>query len=193
MKARRNCLIIRAFNEQKESHEVTMADGSKVNLFLGRKYSENDRESNPNVCDIISVGDGIEDLFVGDKIIVHHNVVKNEATHLGRKDGYTTLSVPYNHLIYAKIKEDGEIVPLKGTIIAERIARKKLSEFDITECTEPMKFKVVSVPDGYNDVLPSQNILCYKLSDYEVIYHYNNRECKAIRILQDDIIGVFTD
>ncbi len=193
MKARKNNLIVKAFIEQKESHEIQMPDGTSINIFLGRKYNENSREANPTVCDVISIGEGISDISYGDKIIVHHNTITNEAVHIEKKDGYITLNVPYNNLIYAKIDTEGNLIPLKGSIIAERIPKDKLSAFDITEGSDPMKFKVVSVPEGYDDVKPNNKILCYKLSDYEMVYHYNNKEHRAVRILHEDILGVVQD
>lgn len=170
-----------------------MPDGSSIELFIGRKYNENDREAAPNICNVIAVGEGIEDIQVGDNIIVHHNMVKNDASHIEKKDGYVIFSMPYSNLIYAKIDDDGNLTPVSGTIIAERIQAKKLSQFDYTEKTEPMKFKVVSVPDNYTDVQANQNVLCYKMSDYEIVYHHKGTEHRAIRILQDDILGVFND
>jgi len=193
MKAKKNYLIVKAFIEQKESHEIVMPDGSKLNLFLGRKYNENNREANPTICEVIVVGDGIPDISVGDNIILHHNTITNEAIQIEKKDGYVTLNVHYDSLVYAKVLEDGTLVPLKGYIIAERIEREKINDFDVLGGTEKMKFNVISTPSGYDDVKPNQKILCYKLSDYEMVYHYKNKECRAIRISQDDILGVFID
>lgn len=193
MKAKKNHLILKAHLEQKEVHKIKGKDGKEIELFIGRKYSENGREAEPNVCEVVAVGDGISDISVGDKIIVHHNTVKNDAAHIEKKDGYVLLSAPYNRLVYAKINDDGSLSPLSDCVIAERIAAKKLSQFDYTDRNEEYKFKVISVPDGYEDVKPSQNILCYKLSDYEIVYHYNSQEKRAIRIMQEDILAVFED
>ena len=191
MKAKKKCLILKANLTQKETHKVSMADGSSIDIFIARKYNENDREASPNICNVVSVGDGIPDISEGDNIIVHHNTVKNDACHIEKKDGHVYLSIPYDNLIYAKISDDGELTPVGNSIIAERIDCKKLSQFDYTERTEPMKFKVVSVPSHYTEVKPNQNILCYKMSDYEIVYHHKDSEHRAIRILQDDILGVF--
>jgi hypothetical protein len=193
MKAKKNHLILKAYLEQKETLRIKGKDGQYVELYMGRKYNENGRESHPNVCEVVAVGEGITDINVEDKIVVHHNTITNDGAHIEKKDGYVYLSAPYNRLIYAKINEDGSLSPLSDCIIAERIAAPKLSQFDYTEKTEQYKFKVVTVPDGYEDVRPGQNVLCYKLSDYEIVYHYNNVEKRAIRIMQDDILAVFAD
>lgn len=170
-----------------------MPDGGTLDLFIGRKYNENDREAAPNICNVLCVGEGIPDISVGDNIVVHHNTVKNDACHIEKKDGYVYISIPYDSLVYAKISSDGTLIPVGNSIIAERIPAKKLSQFDYTEKTEPMKFKAIAVPSHYTDVKPNQNILCYKMSDYELVYHHNGQERRAIRILQDDVLGVFNE
>ena len=168
-----------------------MPDGSKISIYIGRKYGENNREINPSVCEVVSVGENVTEVSVGDTIIVHHNLIMNEASYIER-DGQTVyMGIPAGELIYAKIKEGGELVPVFNNLIAERVVKPKVSELEFEQKTEQMKFKVISVPDGYTDVEPGQYILAYKLSDYEMVYHYKNRESRAIRIAANDILGVF--
>lgn len=191
MKARRNQLIVKANLEQKESHEVDMLDGSKLNLYIGRKYGENNREVNPSVCEIVSVGENVTEVSEGDTIIVHHNLITNEASHI-KKEGQTVyIGMPAGELIYAKIEKDETLVPVFNNIIAERVLVPKKSELEFEQKTEPMKFKVISVPSNYEDVKPGQHILAYKLSDYEMVYHYKNKERRAIRIASRDVLGIF--
>lgn len=191
MKAKRKHLIVKANLEQKESHEISLPDGSTISIYLGRKYGENNREINPTVCEVLSVGDDVTEVSVGDTIIVHHNMIMNEAAHI-KKDGQIVyMGVPATDLIYAKITEDGGLVPVFNNLIAERVVMPKKSELEFEQKTEPMKFKVISTPQGYDDVKAGQYILAYKLSDYEMVYHYKNKERRAIRISANDILGVF--
>lgn len=191
MRAKRKCLIVKAYLEQKESHEVRLPDGTTINLYLGRKYGENNREINPTVAEVVSVGDEITDVELGDKLILHHNLIMNEANYIDKQGQYVWLGIPYNELVYAKIAYDGTLIPLKGTLIGERIVKEKVSEFEYEEKTEPMKFKILTTPEGYDDVKAGDTILAYKLSDYEMVYHHDNRECRAIRISTDDVLGIY--
>lgn len=191
MKAKRKCLIVKAHLEQKESHEVRMPDGSVINLYIGRKYGENNREINPTVVEVVSVGDEIEDILVGDTLIVHHNLIMNEANHIKRDGQMVWLGIPYNDLLYAKVYADGTLEPLYKCVLAERIVKPRKSEFEFEDKTEPMKFRVLKTPQGYDDVKSGDTILAYKLSDYEMVYHHNNKECRAIRISIDDILGIY--
>lgn len=181
---------MKSFLDQKESHSIDMPDGSVLNLYMGRKYNENNREANPTVCEVVDVGEGVDDISIGDSLVVHHNTLANEASQFYKKDGYTYLSIPNNSLIYGKVIESGEMIPIKGYIIAKRIPRQKLSHLDITEETSHNQFEVVTIPEGYDEVLPGQTIICYKFSDYEVFYHYKNIEHRVIRISTEDILAI---
>ena len=191
MKAKRKSLIVKAHLEQKESHNVQLPDGSVISLYIGRKYGENNREINPTLVEVISVGDEVDNISVGDKLILHHNLVMNEASYI-KKDGQLVwMGIPANEMVYAKINEDGSLEPIFKSLIGERILKPKVSKLEYEEKTEQMKFRILRVPKGYSDVKEGDTILAYKLSDYEMVYHYNNKECRAIRINQDDVLGVF--
>jgi hypothetical protein len=191
MRAKRKSLIVKAHLEQKESHEIQLPDGSTISIYLGRKYGENNREINPTIAEVVSVGDEVFDIEVGDKLILHHNTIMNEAAYIRKENQIVWIGIPYNELVYAKLNSDGTLTPLRDTLIGERIVRPKVSELEYEEKTEQMKFKILSVPDGYKDVKPGDTVLAYKLSDYEMVYHHNNKECRAIRIDSKDVLGIF--
>lgn len=191
MKAKRKCLIVKAHLEQKESHEIQLPDGSTINIYLGRKYGENNREINPTIAEVVSVGDEVHDISIGDKLILHHNLILNEATYIKRDGQIVWLGIPANEMVYAKVSDEGGLEPLYKSLIAERIVKPKVSELEFEEKTEQTKFKILRIPKGYEDLNEGDTVLAYKLSDYEMVYHYNNRECRAIRINVDDVLGIY--
>jgi hypothetical protein len=194
MKPKKNHIIVKSYEEQKESHQVKCDDGSVINLYIGRKYGENSREINPVVCEVISIGDGVEDIEKGDLLIVHHNMLINEALRIERniEEMSVTLTLHVDNMIYAKInKETGDTEPMMGSIIAERIDNPTESILWTQTNTHDTTFKVVSVPKGYEDVKPGDKIICYKLSDYEMVYNFNGSERRGIRILKEDILAVY--
>ena len=193
MKARRKHLIVKSWDEQKETHQIKCDDGRVINLYIGRRYSENSREQNPVVCEVLSAGEDISEIKVGDLLIVHHNVLTNEACIIERdiEQQYTILTILSDNTIYAKINNDGSLSPLNGNCIAERIQKPPASTIIISPWDENLdtEFIVKAVPENY-DVKVGDRILCYKYSDYEMVFHYNNEERRAIRIWRDDILGV---
>jgi hypothetical protein len=195
MKAKRKQLIVKSYNEQKETHVIDGVDGEKIQIYIGRKYGENSREINPVVCEILSVGEDISSVEVGDLLIVHHNVLTNEGQII--KIDYNTqstiLAIHFDGTVYAKIdKETGGLTPLNGNLIGKRIAKEYNSILHIPfEETLDTTFDIISSPEDFQDVQPGDRVLCYKYSDYEMVYHFKNQEKKAIRIWKDDVIGIF--
>jgi hypothetical protein len=195
MQARRKMLVVKSYKEQKETHEVTLENGETLRLYIGRKYGENNREMNPVVCEVLSVGKDVDNIEVGDMLILHHNCLDNEALIIERdlNELSDIVAVFWDKTIYAKIdKQTGELTPINGNVIAERITKKFKTNLEIPNFnyTEEYEFNVVKVSDDFTEVKDGDRILCYKHSDYEMVYHFKNVERRAIRISKEDIIAV---
>lgn len=193
MKARRKFLIVKSWDEQKEIHQIKCENGKVINLYIGRRYSENSREQNPVVCEVLAKGADTDEIEVGDLLIVHHNVLINEALIIERdiQEQWTILSCYNDNTIYAKINKDGSLTPVNGNYIAERIKKPAVSKIIHSPFEETLQneFIIKAVPADA-EVNVGDRVLCYKYSDYEMVYHYDNEEKRAIRIWRDDILGV---
>ena len=193
MRPLKSKIIVKAFLEQKESHQIKCDDGRVINLYIGRKYAENNREANPTVCEVLSVPDDITEVKVGDTLIVHHNLIGNKASYIEQKDGNVTLTICADYTIYAKILQNGTLQPVFGNIIADRI--HKPSPFISSQLIAPFEeteenlFKVLSVSEKEEDIKVGDTILCYKYSDYEMVYNFGGEERRAIRIVKNDVLG----
>ena len=124
MKPQKKHIIVKAFLTQKESHIVNCADGTSIELYLGRKYGENSREINPVVCEVTHKADDVEQVDIGDLLIVHHNTLTNEASVIKKDYSEQSVIMPIlaDNMLYAKINRvTGELTPLYGNFIAERI------------------------------------------------------------------------
>ena len=195
MKPKKKHIIVKAFLAQKESHIVKCADGTSIELYLGRKYGENSREINPVVCEVTHKAEDVNQVDVGDLLIVHHNTLVNEATVIKKDYSEQSVIMPIlaDNMLYAKInKETGNLTPLYGNCIAERIDVVRKSIIIAPEQKkEEIKFKILATPADYNDVAVGDNVICYKLSDYEMVYNFKGSEKRAIRIWKDDILAVY--
>jgi hypothetical protein len=193
MKPRRKHIIVKSYDEQKEIHQVKCPDGRVINLYIGRRYNENGREMSPVVCEVLEVGEGVTNISKGDVLITHHNLLTNEALTIERnlEEQYTILSVVNDNTLYAKILPDGKLVPVNGNCIANRIKKNVNTSLEVPfELTEEMLFDIVSVSDDIDFIKKGDRVLCHKYSDYEMVYHFNNEEKRAIRIWKDDILGI---
>ena len=213
MKPLKGKIIVKAFLEQKESHEVKCDDGRVLQLYIGRKYAENNREANPTVCEVVAVSDGYSDnvdcVSIGDTLIVNHNLIGNKASWIEEKDGYVTLTINADSSIYAKLCENGTLQPVFGNLIAERIHCKDdgrieavLVDNEVVDDggimnvivapfskTHDYVFKVLAISEGEQFASVGDYVVCYKHSDYEMVYNYGGSEKRAIRIKGDDVLG----
>ncbi len=196
MKARRKMLVVKSYKEQKETHEVHLENGETLRLYIGRKYGENNREINPVVCEVLNVGKDVTNIEVGDMLILHHNCLDNEALLIerDREQMYDIVAVYWDATVYAKINKDtGELTPLNGNCIAKRIPKKiKSTMFQPFEMTEDYEFEIVSAPSDFPEVKKGDRVLCYKYSDYEMVYHFKNEEKRAIRLSKEDVLGILS-
>ena len=197
MKPKKKHVIVKAFLNQKETHSVKCDNGSTIELFIGRKYGENTREMNPVVCEVIEIADDVDEVVPGDLIIVHHNLLVNDASVIesNREEKSATITFMANNMIHAKIdKETGELTPLYGNCIAERIVvSEKSFILSPEQKNEELRFKIISTPKGYDDVAPGDEVICYKLSDYEMVYNFKGSEKRAIRIWKEDILAIYNN
>lgn len=193
MKPRRKHLIVKSYDEQKEIHQVKLNDGKVINIYIGRRYNENGREQSPVVCEVLSVGEDVKEISEGDLLITHHNLLSNEAITIERNlaEQYTILSVPNDNHLYAKILPSGELEPVNGNCIAKRIKKEVNTSLAVPfEMTEDLMFDLVSVSKEIDFVKAGDRVLCYKHSDYEMVFHFENKEQRAIRIWKEDILGI---
>lgn len=208
MRAKLNNIIVQADMEQNEKHTITCNDGKKITLYIGRQYNFNHREKNPCVCTVIhNPNENYPHIKEGDVLVLHYGTFENP-NYLIEKDGsVATFSIPLfskefnnktqeyewniNHYIFGKII-DGEIHPLCDNLICERIVVPQESEiiFNPIEKTYKDRVKCLRVSPEIDYLKSGDTLLMHKMSDYEVVYHIDNREHRAIKLWRNDVIGV---
>ena len=171
-------IIVSVELDQKEAVEIA---GAK--FYMGKEFSQNRRESMPVLCKVES---GNEHVQKGTMLLVHHNrFADNSPHHLGDN----LYSLPYNQSIFASVDEKGKAHQLCGNIIVERVYDNN-SELlpDHLRKPNPNKYKVVSSEDGF---IEGQFVFAYPFADYEIIYNFGGEEKRVVKIIKDDIVGVF--
>jgi hypothetical protein len=154
---------------------------SGTEILLAKKYNSNRRESHPVLCTVVSGSKKIPD---GRKLLVHHNrFAENSPHHLG--DNLYSLS--QNNNIYGWIDKDGEVNPLFGNILVERIffdSGKVIPEH--LRKIHNTKFKVAKSNYGYKK---GKFIYCQPFSDYEIVFVFNGSEKRVVKVHKNDIVG----
>jgi|GEM_PF-3222836 len=212
MRAKHNKIIVSADMEQKETHQIRKADGTTISLYLGRRYNSNAREKNPCVCTVVdNNAPEYRHIRTGDILVVHHNLLVKESAYLiDIIDGIAYFSIPViqkeidnttrkvtevpNRQLFAKLV-DGELEPICNNLICERVKMPARSTIiiDPVEKTYEDRVRVLKVaPDVYG-ISRGDIALMYKMGDYEIVYHWNNKECRAIKVWAEDIIGIVNE
>lgn len=176
MQAANDKIIVEVDFSQKKSAEI---GGTK--MYLGKEFSSNRRESMPVVCMVVS---GNQYLKEGDYILVHHNrFAENSPHHIG--GNYYSLAC--NQSIFGRINSDGTASQLYGNIFVERIVENKSPLIpEHLRKVNKHKFKVLQSGYGYKE---GRFIFCYEHSDYEIVYVFEGKEHRIVKVYKDDIVG----
>lgn len=189
-------LLCKADPNQKEHHTFFMPDGTKKAIFLGSKYSEDNKVSKPTMA--VAVTD-CEEIKVGDVLLFTHVVLISEAE-IPHEDytGPEKLFLINKSSVVAFIR-DGNIQPVGDNMICERlyypeevspggiilsIGKKQISN----------RLRVVSTSPEVYEVVPGDVVVTYPMSDYELIFNLDNVQQSVIRCLfSRDVIALDTE
>jgi len=151
-------------------------------IKTGKRYNDNFREKNP--C-IGYIEDGYGELPTGSWAIFNYN-------HFDYSSPYrlseNLFSVPLDEEVLAIIDKDGDLIPVCGNVLCERIGIETLIDV-------PDDFKknyddrgiVVKGTSGYKK---GQFVIWMPMSDYEICYMWNGEERRKIKVHLSEIVGI---
>lgn len=178
MKPHNSKIIVRVNAEQKRSIDL-----SGSNFLLAKQYTNNRREQNPVVCEVIT-GNSI--IKSGEFLLVHHN---RFAEHSPYELGEGMYAIPYDRSLFARLDADGNPHSLCGNIIAQRV--EKTSAIEIAASYKKnYNDRVVVLNNGYG-YKKGDEIFTYPFSDYCIVYVWKGVEYRVIKVYIEDIAGVF--
>ena len=150
-------------------------------LKTGKSYNENFRERNPVVA---YVENGCKEIPKGSWIVCNYSHFDLESPlHL-----YDNLySIPIDSEIYAIINEDGSLAPVMGNLLVERVTRETKLELP-PELKKPYMDRGILLTQ--TDTIPSGSFVVWlTMSDYEIVFTWNDVEHRALKIHQSEITG----
>lgn len=157
-------IIVKSNPDQKSFFSI-----GDVSLFSATKYDSNYREKSPVLAEVIT-GNGI--VNSGDVIICHHNLFYLPSPHHLYDDFF---SIKCNQTIFGKIDQHGDITPLYGNILCDRVK----IEIDIPLPPEKKEMyidKVVVTHPGNTMFKKGQMLFTRPYSFYEIVYVHNGIE-----------------
>src|SRR3954471_15778654 len=109
IKAANSKIVVSANMDQKEFTRINGVELRMANLF-----ESNYREKSPVVCTVVQ---GNEHVLPGDVLIVHHNTLYHPSPYYLQDDLF---AIPFAKTIFAKISDDGLLIPVCGNIMCDR-------------------------------------------------------------------------
>lgn len=150
-------------------------------MKTARRYSENFREKNPVIAEVIEGCDGLES---GSIIVCNYNLFDEESPLQLIED---TFSIPADEEIFATVNDDGELTPLFGNVFASRVTKN--TPLPLPEELKKPHVNQGVVLSGGNGYLKDQYIFWLPYADYEIVYYWKGEERRVIKVHKSEITG----
>lgn len=178
MNPTRKGIIVYCDPDQKETIKVGGKD-----FRCALKFGVNYREKSQVVATVIQ---GNAEVSEGVVLICHHNLFYGESPWAL---GDNLFSIPVNENLFALIDSEGNPHCIGGNVLAERVL-PVLKGFSIPESYKKAhNDRVVLLEDIYG-LKKGQQVFTKQFANYEVVYHWNGKERRVIKIKYSDIVAV---
>ncbi len=149
----------------------------------GKKYSDNFREKTPVVAEVLQDSESFKK---GQYIIANYTHFDAESPYLLEEGVY---AIPIDELILAIIDTDGELTPVNGNILCQRVKKESYLELPEELIKEHDDRGIVSRgTSGYKE---GDFIFWLPMADYEIVYTWNGIEKRAIKVYKDEVVGIY--
>ena len=177
IKAANSKIIVRVDPTQK--NEIKIGETTLTTALL---FENNYRERSPVVGVIVHGNDVLKE---GDVAIFHHNTFYQPSPFW---IGADLFSVPFNKTIFGILNKNGEIEPIYGNIICERVPIEYAVPIPIEERkTYTDRAKVIN--SGNTPYNPGQLIFHRFSAGYDIVYNWRGEERRRTKVHSDMIVG----
>lgn len=173
-----NKIIVSVNLSQKDTMVV-----NGITLSTALKFETNYREKSPTIAQVV---EGNNSLKEGEILLTHHNLFQMPSPyHL-----YDNLfAIPYSKVLFAKINNDGGIIPICGNLICNRILIK--SHLPIPAGYQKTYDKMYEVSLSSLGKYSEGDIIFTRPSaGYDIVYIWNGIEKRITKVDSDQICGV---
>lgn len=182
-------IIVAVSSREKNTHEIEMEDGSKIELYVDNTYSWDSRITNHTQGVLLT---DYKNLKAGTNVLLHHNSVTDDNKLDIEFDIHTEIHAVDEHFLYFGI--DGEeLICIDGFMLAERV-------YDDDEVSpggiilvekkkQESMLKILAKPESITDFEIGDIAIVYKKSDYEMTHNVGGKLQKIIRLKYSDCLG----
>lgn len=178
IKAVNNKILVRSNVDQKSEMII-----NGVKLKTAGLFDSNYREKSPTIAEVVT---GNRFLKSGDIILCHHNTFYLPSPFHVEDDIF---SIPYENIVFGKLDEHGNISPLNGNIICQRIPIDNRPEI-------PIQYRKTfidraEVLDGrWTPYKKGQTILHRLNAGYDIVYNLGGIEHRVTKVHESQVVGV---
>lgn len=154
------------------------------NIFkMAHLYEKNYRIKSPTIC-IVEEGNNL--ISPGDILLCHHNLFYQPSPyHL-----YGNLfSIPFSKVLFAKILDDGELLPICGNILGDRIDIKTPLPVPADQRKKYTDRILVTNP-GYTQFKKGQTLFTRPSAPYDIVYHWKGEQKISTKISDDMVTAI---
>lgn len=171
-------ILVRSNLSQK--YEVVI---NGVKLKTAGLFDTNYREKSPTIAEVVT---GNRYLKSGDIIVCHHNTFYFPSPYFLEEDLF---SIPFDKIVFGTLDENGNISPLNGNIICQRIPVDNRPEI-------PIQYRKTfidraEVLDGrWTDYKKGQTIIHRLNAGYDIVYNFNGTEKRVTKVHESQVVGI---
>lgn len=178
MNATNNKILVSVNLSQKEQISI----GDSIFKTAGQ-FDTNYRERSPTIATVIT---GNETVSGGDILLCHHNLFYLPSPYHLYDNVY---SIPFSQVLFAKVLQDGSLLPICGNVLVDRIPIKTIIPLPIEQQkTHISKYKVNN--PGYTKYQKEDIIFTRPNAGYTIVYVYNGTEYRVNKVDSSQICGL---
>lgn len=166
--------------DQSQKDSVTL-EGNEFSLT--HIYEVDYKIKSPTIATVI---EGNDLLRKGDILVCHHNLFYLPSPYHLYGDLF---SVPFSKVLFAKILEDGSLMPICGNILGDRIPIE--SEFELPP--DEVRFyndRLLVTNAGYTKWKAGQILFTRPSACYDINYHWNKERKTVTKISEDQVCAI---
>lgn len=171
-------IIVRVDQSQKDSIMI-----GETKVIFPTKYLTNYREKSPVIAQVVDANDRLN---AGDFLLCHHNHFHLPSPYFLQDDLF---SIPANHTIFAIIRPLGELSPVYGNVLADKIEVE--TSFPVpAEYREFHKDRGLILDGGHTGFKTGDLVFTRPSAIYEIVYVWGDQERKVCKINSQMICAV---
>jgi len=153
-----------------------------ITVSSALKFETNYRERSPVVGLIV---EGNRFIKPGQIALFHHNHFYPPSPYFLMDDLF---SVPFNHTVFGILTEEGEIKPMCGNMICQRV---EIPTFLPVPVEQRKKYtdRAIIIDPGTQPYKKGQLIFHKPSAGYDIVYNYNNMEIRVTKVHADMVVG----